>query len=101
MGSEPMKRFLLSFMAVTISLGLIGLSVKPLIAEDIVADAPRITKEELKSKLGDPDLIIIDVLVHDQWETVDRKIPGAVHENLEAVDFWVDKYPKDKTYVLY
>jgi len=96
-----MKRFLLSFMAVAISLGLMGLSVKPLIAEDIVADAPRITKEELKSKLGDPDLIILDVLVQDQWETVDQKLPGVVHENPEEVDSWADKYKKDKTYVLY
>jgi rhodanese-related sulfurtransferase len=88
-------------MAVVLSLGLIGLSVKPLIADDIVADAPRITKEELKSRLGDPDIIILDVLVQDQWETVDQKIKGAVHENPEEVDSWASKYPKDKTYVLY
>ncbi len=96
-----MKRVLLSFMSVAISLGLMGLSVNPLIAEDIVADAPKITKEELKSKLGDPDLIIIDVLVQDQWETVDQKLPGVVHENPEEVDSWANKYKKDKTYVLY
>ena len=96
-----MKRFLLSFMIVAISLGLMGLSVKPLIAEDIVVDAPRISKEELKSKLGDPDLIILDVLVQDQWETVDQKLPGAVHENPEEIDSWANKYKKDKTYVLY
>ena len=96
-----MKRFLLSLVAVVMSLGLIGPSVKPLIAEDIVADVPKITKEELKSKLGDPDIIIIDVLVQDQWETVDQKLPGAVHENPEEVESWANKYKKDKTYVLY
>ena len=96
-----MKRLLLSFMVVAISLGLVVLSATPLIAEDIAAVAPKMTKEELKPKLGDPDLIIIDVLVQDQWETVDQKIPGAVHENPEEVDSWADKYPKDKTYVLY
>lgn len=72
-------------------LGMVGVS----------AEAPRITKEGLKSMLGDPDLIIIDVLVQDQWESVDQKIPGAVHENPEEVDSWADKYPKDKSYVLY
>ena len=96
-----MKRLLLSFMVVAISLGLVVLSATPLIAEDIAAVAPKMTKEELKPKLGDPALIIIDVLVQDQWETVDQKIPGAVHENPEEVDSWADKYPKDKTYVLY
>ena len=96
-----MKRFLLAIMAMAISLGLVGLSATPLIAEDIAANAPKITKEELKSKLGDPDLIILDVLVQDQWETVDQKLPGAVHENPEEVDSWANKYKKDKTYVLY
>ena len=96
-----MKRFLLAIMTVAVSLGLVGVSTAPLMAEDIAADAPRITKEELKSKLGDPDLIILDVLVQDQWETVDQKLPGAVHENPEEVDSWANKYKKDKTYVLY
>ena len=96
-----MKNFLLAIMSVAISLGLVGLSATPLMAEDIAAVAPKMTKEELKPKLGDPGLIIIDVLVQDQWETVDQKIPGAVHENPEEVDSWADKYPKDKTYVLY
>ncbi|MBW1863122.1 MAG: hypothetical protein JRJ02_12235 [Deltaproteobacteria bacterium] len=96
-----MKNFLLAIMAVAISLGLVGVSTTQLMAEDIATVAPKMTKEELKPKLGDPDLIIIDVLVQDQWETVDQKIPGAVHENPEEVDSWADKYPKDKTYVLY
>ncbi len=96
-----MKNFLLAIMAVAISLGLVGVSTTQLMAEDIATVAPKMTKEELKPKLGDPDLIIIDVLVQDQWETVDQKIPGAVHENPEEIDSWADKYPKDKTYVLY
>ena len=82
-------------------LGMVGVSATPLMAKDIAAEAPRITKEGLKPMLGDPDLIIIDVLVQDQWEAVDQKIPGAVHENPEEVDSWADKYPKDKSYVLY
>jgi hypothetical protein len=68
---------------------------------DISGDAPRITMEELKSMLGDPDLVIIDSLVGDQWETVAQKLPGAVHEDPEDVDSWADKYPKDKTIVTY
>ena len=69
--------------------------------QDISADAPRITMEELISMLGNPDLVIIDSLVGDQWATVAQKLPGAVHENPDDVESWADKYPKDKTIVTY
>ncbi len=68
---------------------------------DVSGDAPRITMEELKSILGDPNLVIIDSLVGDQWETVAQKLPGAVRENPDDVESWADKYPKDKTIVTY
>ena len=68
---------------------------------NISGNAPRITMEELNSMIGDPDLVIIDSLVGDQWATVAEKLPGAVHENPDDVDSWADKYPKDKTIVTY
>ena len=68
---------------------------------DVSGDAPRITIEELNSMLGDPNLVIIDSLVGDQWATVAQKLPGAVHENPEDVESWADKYPKDKVIVTY
>lgn len=64
-------------------------------------DAPRITIEELKSMLGNPNLVILDNLVGDQWETVDQKLPGAIHEDPDKVDTWAERYPKDKIYVTY
>ena len=63
--------------------------------------APQITKEELKSKLGSKDLILIDVRLDEQWRFSNRKIPGAVHENPAVPSEWMDKYPKDKTIVFY
>ena len=69
--------------------------------QDVSGEAPRITMEELKSMLGDPNLVIIDSLVGDQWETVAQKLPGAVHEDPDDVDSWADKYPKNKTIVTY
>ena len=64
-------------------------------------EAPQMTKEELKSKLGTEDLIVIDVRLDEQWRFSNRKIPGAVHENPAVPSSWMDKYPKDKTIVFY
>lgn len=65
------------------------------------ADVPRMTKEELKVKLDTPDLVIIDVRFGMDWTGSDSKIKGAVREDPGAVDSWANKYPKDKTLVLY
>ena len=65
------------------------------------AKAPRITKEELKPKLGSKDLVVIDIRLDEQWRFSNRKIPGAVHENPAVPTTWMDKYPKDKTIVFY
>ena len=61
----------------------------------------RMPKEELKALLGNPDLIIIDVRLHKDWTGSDLKIKGAVREDPEAVETWGQKYPKDRTFVLY
>ncbi len=63
---------------------------------------PLMTKEELRSKLGQPDLVIIDVRLEDQWEISPVKIQGAVREDPEkSIKSWADKFPKDKTLVFY
>jgi len=64
-------------------------------------DAPRMTKEELKALLGNPDLIIIDVRLGKDWVDSDLKIKGAVREDPKAAETWANKYPKDKTLVFY
>jgi predicted GTPase len=61
----------------------------------------RITKEELTSMLGNPDVIILDVDREGNWEDRDRKILGAVRENPKEIESWVNKYPKNKNLVLY
>jgi len=70
-------------------------------AEQPSTDVPRVTQEQLKSMLGEPDLILLDVRLEEQWKISASKIPGAVHENQAAVASWADKYPKDKTIVTY
>ena len=64
-------------------------------------EAPRMTKDELKAMLGNPDLIIIDVRYGKDWTESDVKIKGAVREDPEAFDSWAKKYPKDKILVFY
>jgi hypothetical protein len=63
---------------------------------------PRMTKEELKSLLGNPGIIVVDVRIADDWKRSDSKIKGAIREDPEK-DYrtWASKYPKDKTLVFY
>ena len=62
---------------------------------------PWMTKEALKTRLGNPEVITLDVRKKPDWETSSRKIQGAVHENYEGVKEWAKKYPRNKTLVLY
>ncbi len=63
---------------------------------------PKMTKEELRSLLGNPDVIIIDVSVEEDYKENKFKIQGAVREDAEKdLNTWADKYPKDKTLVFY
>ena len=65
------------------------------------ADVPRMTKDELKAKLGDPNIVVIDARAAGDWQKSDLKIKGAVREDPANSEAWVGKYPKDKTYVIY
>ncbi len=64
-------------------------------------DVPRMTKQALSAAMGKPDVIIIDVRTGIGWTDSDSKIKGAVREDPEAIQSWANKYPKDKTLVLY
>lgn len=66
-----------------------------------VAGVPTITAEELKAKLGSPDITILDVRRAAHWNASDQKIVGAVREDPEAVESWAGKYAKERTLVLY
>jgi hypothetical protein len=65
-------------------------------------EVPKMTKEELKSLLGNPGVIIVDVRIAADWKRSDSKIKGAIREDPEK-DYrrWASKYPKDKTLVFY
>ncbi|MBI4720736.1 MAG: hypothetical protein HY770_05870 [Chitinivibrionia bacterium] len=64
-------------------------------------DAPRITKEELKTRLGEPALAVIDVRYSPNWKKSGQKIAKAVREDPTEIGSWVGKYRKDQALVLY
>ena len=67
----------------------------------LAQDVPRITKEELKGMLGNPNVAIIDVRANVDWIGSDLKIKGAVREDPRKLSSWMDKYSKDKIIVFY
>ncbi len=64
-------------------------------------EPPRISKEELKNLLSDPDVIILDVRISDEWKVSGKKIQGATWKNPEKIGSWMKQYPKDKTLIFY
>lgn len=64
-------------------------------------EAYKMTKEQLLPLLGKPDVIIIDVRTNYYWDKSPIKIKGAVREEVMKFGSWMNKYPKDKTIVLY
>ena len=98
-GVNPMRRG--RFWAV-VAMGLIFVLAGCL--QNVVMDTetPKMTKEELKPLLGNPEVIVLDVRIADQWKKSDWKIKGAVREDPEKdTKTWASKYPKDKTLVFY
>lgn len=69
--------------------------------DSLATEPPRITKEELKQRLGDPNVVIVDVRAGRDWSTSDRKISGAVREEPGDAGTWATRFPKDKLIVLY
>ena len=64
-------------------------------------DVPRISKDELKAKLGSSDVVLLDVRAKADWEKSDEQITGAVRMDPETVDAWAGTLPKDKEIILY
>lgn len=69
----------------------------------LAGGAPRITKEELKTMLGDAKLVIVDVRRSKDWNASEYKIKDAVRVDPDPrkVESWASSYDKDKTIVVY
>jgi hypothetical protein len=95
-GRRKMRK-VISMMAMVVVVGLAVCFAMPAAAQDV----KRMTIEELKGMLGNPDLVIIDVRREGDWKSSTLKVKGAVREDADKVDTWMNKYPKDKTLVFY
>ncbi len=63
---------------------------------------PRMTIEQLKDRMGKPDVVILDVRSKSDWDEAQAKILGAIREDPnKPTKSWAEKYGRDKTIVLY
>jgi rhodanese-related sulfurtransferase len=90
-------RKLILLMAIAMVFAAAAFFATPAAAQDV----KRMTIEELKGMLGNPDLVIIDARRDGDWKLSKVKIKGAVREDLENVSSWMNKYSKEKTLVFY
>ncbi len=72
-----------------------------LVLQAFAAEVPRMSKEDLQSMLGNPEVIIIDVRLSGDSPGTESRIKGAIREDPGQVDSWIDKYPKNKILVFY
>jgi len=61
----------------------------------------KISVDEVKQLLGQPDTIIIDVRTPRNWWRSGKKIMTAIREDPSKVDQWLQKYTKDQTLIFY
>ena len=66
-------------------------------------DVPRITIDDLKTLVDDPEseVIVLDVRTGSSWAGSVVMIKGATRENPDDFYSWVDKHPQDETIIFY
>jgi len=83
--------------AIVVAFAVAAVFATPVFAQETT----RMSIEELKGMLGNPDLVVVDVRRGGDWKSSAVKIKGAVREDPEKADTWMSKYSKDKTLVFY
>ncbi len=64
-------------------------------------DVPRMSSEDLRDKLGQEGLVVVDVRTGRDWKSSEFKIKGAVRAETTEIVKWASAYGKDTTLVLY
>jgi rhodanese-related sulfurtransferase len=62
---------------------------------------PRMSTDELKSRLGEPGLVVLDSRSGRDWDSSAAKILGAVRGDPANVEHWAGNYDRGKTLVVY
>jgi predicted sulfurtransferase len=89
------------FISILFSILLGGIIGCTYLSETSSKVVPRISKEELKARIDDPSLIILDVRRPKEWKKSGKKIKGAIQENPNKFASWFSRYQKTKEIVLY
>jgi hypothetical protein len=62
----------------------------------------RMTIEQLRPLLGNPDVVVLDGRIAREWDTSPIKIKGAIRADLRTnVKTLMERIPKNKTLVFY
>jgi len=65
------------------------------------ASVPRMSSDELNSRLSEEGLVVLDARAPYHWGSSDIKILGAERVEPGAVSAWSGNYSKEQTLVLY
>ena len=76
---------------------LTGMSVEAESAGTVL----KMTQEQAKSMLGNPEVIFVDVRAPKDWDASGSKIKGAEREDPSNISSWAEKYPKEKALLFY
>ncbi len=80
---------------------LFALLITAAAASAASVEVPRISVEQAKQMLANPDVVFIDVRTAKSWWRSPTKIENAVREELGALKQWEKKYAKHKTLIFY
>jgi rhodanese-related sulfurtransferase len=72
-----------------------------LVSSFACATAPRISKDELRAALGNPQVVVVDDRSGRDWTSSEYKIKGAIRVAPGEEETWAAQYPKDKMIVFY
>ncbi len=80
---------------------LVGVVFLVMVGAAADQSVPRLTKDQLKKLLGNPQVKVIDVRAGGDWAASSIKIKGAVRETPYQAAQWAKKYDRNLTLVLY
>jgi hypothetical protein len=79
----------------------LGCAIAFLVSSLACATAPRISKDELRAALGNPQVIVVDDRSGRDWTSSEYKIKSAIRVAPGEEETWAARYPKDKMIVFY
>ena len=87
--------------AISLLLMLLILGHAPWLNASDTTRVTRISADQVRQLLGQPDTVIIDVRKPRNWWRSGKKILTAVRENPSTVDQWASKYTRNQSLIFY